>query len=58
MGGIIGVTTAYRVAPARLAVTVCERRAGVAEEASAANAGVIAPGYPGPWPAPVPPAPP
>ena len=43
--GIIGVTTAYELAADGHAVTVFERHASVAEEASFANAGVIAPGW-------------
>lgn len=50
--GIIGVTTAYELAALGHEVTVLERRAGVAAEASFANAGVIAPGYVTPWAAP------
>jgi D-amino-acid dehydrogenase len=47
--GIIGVTTAYCLRRQGCEVTVLERRGGVAREASFANAGVIAPGYTGPW---------
>ncbi len=47
--GIIGVTTAHELASQGHAVTVFERRGTVAEEASFANAGVIAPGYVTPW---------
>lgn len=43
--GIIGVTTAYELAADGHAVTVFERHASVAEEASFANAGVISPGW-------------
>ena len=50
--GIIGVTTAYELACDGHQVTVIERRGAVAEEASFANAGVIAPGYVTPWAAP------
>jgi D-amino-acid dehydrogenase len=50
--GIIGVTTAFELAVDGHEVTVFERRAAVAEEASFANAGVIAPGYVTPWAAP------
>ena len=50
--GIIGVTTAYELAALGHEVTVLERRASVATEASFANAGVIAPGYVTPWAAP------
>jgi len=50
--GIVGVTSAYELAAQGHEVTVLERRAGVAAEASFANAGVIAPGYVTPWAAP------
>jgi D-amino-acid dehydrogenase len=50
--GIVGVTTAYELACDGHEVTVFERRASVAAEASFANAGVIAPGYVTPWAAP------
>ncbi len=50
--GIVGVSTAYELALQGHEVTVFERRSSVAEEASFANAGVLAPGYVGPWAAP------
>lgn len=50
--GIIGVTTAHEFAAQGHEVAVYERRSSVAEEASFANAGVIAPGYVTPWAAP------
>jgi D-amino-acid dehydrogenase len=50
--GIIGVTTAFELAADGHDVTVFDRRASVAEEASFANAGVVAPGYVTPWAAP------
>ena len=50
--GIVGVTTAYELVLQGHEVTVFERRGSVAEEASFANAGVIAPGYVTPWAAP------
>jgi D-amino-acid dehydrogenase len=48
-GGVIGVTTAYYLAKAGHAVTVVERRPGVALETSFANAGEVSPGYAAPW---------
>lgn len=50
--GIIGITTAYELASDGHQVQVLERRGAAAEEASFANAGVIAPGYVTPWAAP------
>lgn len=50
--GIIGVTTAYELACDGHEVTVLERRGAAAEEASFANAGIVAPGYVTPWAAP------
>jgi D-amino-acid dehydrogenase len=50
--GIVGVTTAYELCADGHEVTVFERRGSVAAEASFANAGVVAPGYVGPWAAP------
>ncbi|MDO8346027.1 MAG: D-amino acid dehydrogenase [Cellvibrio sp.] len=50
--GVIGVTTAYELATDGHEVTVFERHRAAAEEASFANAGVIAPGYIAPWAAP------
>ena len=50
--GIVGVTTAFELARDGHQVTVFERRGSVAEEASFANAGVVAPGYTTPWAAP------
>jgi D-amino-acid dehydrogenase len=50
--GIVGVSTAYELAALGHEVTVFERRSSVAEEASFAIAGVLAPGYAGPWAAP------
>ncbi len=50
--GIIGITTAYELACDGHEVTVLERRGAAAEEASFANAGLVAPGYVTPWAAP------
>ncbi|MFZ2296545.1 MAG: D-amino acid dehydrogenase [Polaromonas sp.] len=50
--GIIGITTAYELAVDGHEVTVFERRGAAAEEASFANAGIVAPGYVTPWAAP------
>ncbi|MFZ4479124.1 MAG: D-amino acid dehydrogenase [Rhodoferax sp.] len=50
--GIVGVTTAYELACDGHQVTVIERRGAAAEEASFANAGVVAPGYVTPWASP------
>jgi glycine/D-amino acid oxidase-like deaminating enzyme len=50
--GIIGVTTAWELVSDGHEVTVFERRGAAAEEASFANAGVVAPGYVTPWAAP------
>ena len=50
--GIVGVTTAYELALDGHEVTVFERRGSVAAETSFANAGLVAPGYVGPWAAP------
>ncbi len=50
--GIIGITTAWELAMDGHEVTVFERRGAAAEEASFANAGVVAPGYVTPWAAP------
>ncbi len=50
--GIVGITTAYELARDGHEVSVYERRGAAAEEASFANAGVLAPGYVTPWAAP------
>ena len=50
--GIVGVTTAYELAALGHEVTVFERRGSVAEEASFANGGILAPGSIAPWAAP------
>jgi len=47
--GITGVTTAYELARDGHAVTVFERHGSVGEEASFANAGIIAPEFAVPW---------
>lgn len=48
-GGIVGVCTAYFLAEAGHEVAVIERHQNVAQEASFANAGIVAPGYATPW---------
>lgn len=48
-GGAIGVSCAYSLAKAGHEVTVLERRPGVAQETSFANAGEVSPGYAAPW---------
>ena len=50
--GIIGITSAYELACNGHEVIVLERRGAAAEEASFANAGLVAPGYVTPWAAP------
>ena len=50
--GIVGITTAYELSRDGHEVTVLEQRAAAAEEASFANAGVVAPGYVTPWASP------
>ena len=50
--GIVGTATAYELAADGHEVTVFERRSAAAEEASFANAGIVAPGYAAPWAAP------
>ena len=50
--GIIGITSAYELACDGHEVTVLERCGAAAEEASFANAGLLAPGYVTPWAAP------
>lgn len=51
-GGVVGVATAYYLARAGHEVTVVERQAGVAQETSFANAGMIAPGHAFAWASP------
>lgn len=51
-GGVVGVCTAYFLAAAGHEVVVVERHQNVAQEASFANAGIIAPSYVAPWAAP------
>lgn len=51
-GGVVGVCTAYFLAEAGHDVAVIERHENVAQEASFANAGIVAPGYATPWAAP------
>jgi len=47
--GVIGVTTAFELRQRGFEVTVLERRPGVAQEASYANAGVLSVAYARPW---------
>jgi D-amino-acid dehydrogenase len=51
-GGVVGVCTAYFLAAAGHEVVVVERHHNVAQEASFANGGIVAPGYAAPWAAP------
>ena len=51
-GGVVGVCTAFFLAEAGHQVALIERKHNVAEEASFAHAGIVAPGYTGPWAAP------
>ncbi len=51
-GGIVGVCTAWALVEAGCEVTVVERNAGVAQEASYGNAGMMAAPYVAPWAAP------
>ncbi len=50
--GVIGVTTAYRLLKDGHEVTVVERNATAAEETSANNAGLVAPGHAYAWSSP------
>ncbi len=51
-GGVVGVTTAYFLAKAGHEVTVVEEKDGLGLEATAANAGIIAPGHSFAWASP------
>jgi D-amino-acid dehydrogenase len=55
-GGIAGVTSAYYLARDGHEVTLVEAEAGVGQDASAANAGMIAPGHSFAWASPKAPA--
>jgi len=55
-GGVVGVTTAYFLARAGHEVTILEEKDGVGTEASAGNAGIIAPGHAFAWAQPKAPA--
>jgi D-amino-acid dehydrogenase len=51
-GGVVGVTTAYFLAKAGHEVTLVEEKDGVGLEATAGNAGIIAPGHSFAWASP------
>jgi D-amino-acid dehydrogenase len=51
-GGVVGVTTAYFLARAGHEVTVVDEKDGLGLEATAANAGIIAPGHSFAWASP------
>src|SRR5207248_10098148 len=51
-GGVVGVTTAYFLAKAGHEVTVVEEKDGLGLEATAGNAGIIAPGHSFAWASP------
>src|ERR1700704_7211196 len=55
-GGVGGVTTAYFLAKAGHDVTILEEKDGLGLEASAGNAGIIAPGHSFAWASPRAPA--
>lgn len=50
--GVVGVTTAWRLAQEGAEVTIIDRHPDVAMETSFANAGQVSPGYAAPWAAP------
>src|SRR5215470_13348726 len=50
--GVVGVTTAYFLAKSGHEVTIVEEKDGVGLEASAGNAGIIAPGHSFAWASP------
>src|SRR5258707_11503530 len=51
-GGVVGVTTAYFLAKAGHEVTIIEEKDGLGLEATAGNAGIIAPGHSFAWASP------
>ena len=55
-GGVVGVTTAYFLAKAGHEVTIVEEKDALGLEATAANAGIIAPGHSFAWASPRAPA--
>ena len=55
-GGVVGVTTAYFLARAGHEVTILEEKDGLGLEASAGNAGIVAPGHSFAWASPGAPA--
>jgi D-amino-acid dehydrogenase len=51
-GGVVGVTTAYFLAKGGHEVTILEEKGGLGLEASAGNAGIVAPGHSFAWASP------
>ena len=55
-GGVVGVTTAYFLAKAGHQVTILEEKGDLGQEATAGNAGIVAPGHAFAWAQPKAPA--